>query len=69
MKATEGGNKMKKFLLGVIAFAVPALATAGVNIGISIGIPLPPPIVFGPPPVVVVLLTISCILFHLRLFL
>jgi hypothetical protein len=50
---------MKKFLIGVIssaiAFAVPVLATAGVNVGISIGIPLPPPIVFGAPPVVVVL--------------
>jgi len=50
---------MKKFLLGAmsmaITFVVPVLVRAEVNVGISIGIPLPPPIVFGAPPAVVVL--------------
>jgi hypothetical protein len=55
----EGGNKMKKFLLGTIllamAVAAPVQAIAGVDIGVSIGIPLPPPIVFETPPAVIAL--------------
>ena len=51
----KGGNKMKKLLLGTIllalAIVVPIPTMAGVNI--SIGISLPPPIVFAAPPDVV----------------
>jgi len=53
----RGGNKMKKLLLGTILLAlisvVPIPAMAAVDI--SIGISLPPPIVFAAPPELIVL--------------
>ena len=53
----EGGNKMKKSLLGAIflalAIVVPIPTMARVNIGI--GISLPPPIIFEAPPDVIAL--------------
>jgi hypothetical protein len=53
----RGVNNMKKFLLGTIlltlAIVVPIPTIAGVNI--SIGISLPPPIVFEAPPDVIVI--------------
>jgi hypothetical protein len=56
-KTDKGGNKMKKLLFGtmllamVIAVPVPMMA----EVNISIGIPLPPVVVFpGPPDVIVI---------------
>ena len=53
----KGGSKMKKLFLGVfflaLAIVIPISAMAGVNI--SVGISLPPPVVFEAPPDVVVL--------------
>jgi hypothetical protein len=56
MRAKEGGHKMKKLLesiLLVLAIVVPIPAIAEVNI--SIGFPLPPPIIFPAPPEVIVM--------------
>jgi hypothetical protein len=56
-KSKQGGDKMKKTILGIIFLAliivVPVPTMAGVDI--SIGISLPSPIVFEGPPVVVVI--------------
>jgi hypothetical protein len=53
----RGGTKMKKLLLGTIllalSIAVPAPATA--EVGVSIGISLPPLITFAAPPEVIVI--------------
>ena len=53
----QGGNKMKKLLLGTMLFAlvivVPIPTMAQVGISVSIG--LPPPIVFAAPPELIVI--------------
>jgi hypothetical protein len=50
---------MKKLLLGIIflvlAIAVPIPTMAGVDVSITFGIPLPPPVVFPAPPTLIVL--------------
>ena len=54
---SEGGNKMKKSVCGTIllalAIVIPVPTMAGVDI--SIGISLPPPVVFETPPEVIAL--------------
>jgi hypothetical protein len=53
----RGGSKMKKLLFGTMVLALvmvaPIPSMAGINI--SIGIPLPPPIIFRAPPEVIVI--------------
>ena len=53
----EGGNNMKKLFFGIIFLALvgvfPAMTMAAIDI--SIGISLPPPIIFGAPPDVIVM--------------
>src|SRR5512135_2821717 len=52
-----GGDIMKKLLLGTILLALPIVisAPALAEVGISIGITLPPPVVFAAPPEVIVM--------------
>jgi len=54
-----GGNKVKKYFLGTLLFALvlvyPIPTMAGVDVNVSIGLPLPPPIIFSAPPELIVM--------------